>query len=118
MRGILSAAVAGTPKPDPQPTIADGLTAPYVGEHCLPVIREHVDRVVPVSEDEIAEATRHLYAAAKLAVEPSAAVGLAALLSGRYVPDDGEVLGVVVSGGNVAPEVAASLLSSRRSFQK
>ncbi len=118
VRGIMSAAVAGTPKPVPQPTIADGLTAPYVGEHCLPVIREHVDRVVPVSEDEIAEATRHLYAAAKLAVEPSAAVGLAALLSGRYVPDDGEVLGVVVSGGNVAPEVAASLLSSRRSFQK
>ena len=118
VRGIMSAAVEGRPKPEPQRTIADGLTAPYVGEHCLPVIRDNVDRVVAVSEDEIADGLRFLYAAAKLAAEPSAAVGVAALLSGRYVPEDGEVVGVVVSGGNIAPEVAASLLSSRRSLQK
>ena len=118
LRGIMSAAVEGRPKPDVRPTIADGLTAPYVGEHCLPVIREHVDRVIAVSEDEIAEGVRHLYAHVKLAVEPSAAVGVAALLSGRYVPEPDEVVGVVVSGGNVAPDVAASLLSSRRSRQK
>ena len=118
VRGIMSAAVEGRPKRDPQPTIADGLTAPYVGEHCLPVIRENVDRVISVGEDEIADGLRFLYATAKLAVEPSAAVGVAALLSGHYVPEPGEVLGVVVSGGNVAPDVAASLLSSRRSRQK
>ena len=118
VRGIMSAAVEGRPKPDPQPTIADGLTAPYVGDHCLPVIRGNVDRVVSVTDEEIAEGLRFLYASAKLAVEPSAAAGVAALLSGRYVPDADEVVGVVVSGGNVAPEVAASLLSSRRSLQK
>lgn len=118
VRGIMSAAVEGRPKPEPRPTLADGLTAPYVGEHCLPVIRENVDRVIAVSEDDIGEAVRHLYAQTKLAVEPSAAVGVAALLSGGYVPEPGEVIGVVVSGGNVAPDVAASLLSSRRSLQK
>jgi threonine dehydratase len=118
VRGIMSAAVEGRPKPEPQPTIADGLTAPYVGEHCLPVIRDNVDRVIGVREHEIAAALRHLYAETKLAVEPSAAVGVAALLSARYVPEPGEVIGVVVSGGNVAPELAASLLKSRRSRQK
>lgn len=118
VRGIMAAAVEGRPKPQVQPTIADGLTAPYVGGHCLPVIRENVDRVIGVSEDDIAEALGHLYAQAKLAVEASAAVGVAALLSGRYVPEPGEVIGVVVSGGNVAPDVAASLLNSRRSRQK
>ena len=118
VRGIMSAAVEGRPKPDPQPTIADGLTAPYVGERCLPVIRANVDRVISVTEEEIAAGLRHLYAAAKLAAEPSAAVGVAALISGSYVPEPGEVIGVVVSGGNVVPDVAASLLSSRRSLQK
>jgi threonine dehydratase len=118
VRGIMSAAVEGREKPVPQPTIADGLTAPYVGEHCLPVIREHVDRVVSVAEEDIADGLRFLYAAVKLAAEPSAAVAVAAVLAGRYVPEPDEVLGVVVSGGNVAPEVAASVLSSRRSFQK
>lgn len=117
-RDMVSAAFEGRSKPDPQPTIADGLTAPYVGEHCLPVIRENVERVVSVTEAEIAEALRFLYTRAKLAAEPSAAVGLAGLLSGRYAPGPDEVVGVVVSGGNVAPEVAASLLSSRRSDQK
>lgn len=118
VRGGMAAAVEGRPRPEPRPTIADGLTAPYVGEHCLPVIRENVDRVVAVTEEEIADGLRFLYARAKLAAEPSAAVGVAAVLAGRYVPEPGEVLGVVVSGGNVAPDVAASLLSSRRSLQK
>ena len=118
VRGGMSAALEGRPRPDPQPTLADGLTAPYVGEHCLPVIRDHVDRVVSVGEDDIADGLRFLYAHAKLAAEPSAAVGVAALLSGAYAPEPDEVVGVVVSGGNVAPDVAASLLSSRRSLQK
>ena len=118
VRGIMSAAVEGRPKPEPKPTIADGLSAPSVGEHCLRVIRENVDRVIAVGEDEIADGLRFLYASAKLAAEPSAAAGVSALLSGRYVPGPDEVVAVVVSGGNVAPEVAASLLSSRRSLQK
>jgi threonine dehydratase len=118
VRGITSAAFEGRPKPDPQPTMADGLVAPYVGEHCMPVLRENLDRVISVSEEEIAEGLRFLYSAVKLAAEPSAAVGMAALLSGRYVPEPGEVVGVLVSGGNVAPETVASLLSSRRSLQK
>lgn len=118
VRAGLTAELAGEPRPGPQPTIADGLTAPYVGRHCLPVIREHVDRVVQVTEDEIAAGFRHLYARAKLAPEPSGAVAMAALLAGRYVPESGEVVGVVVSGGNVSPEVAAGLLNSLRSPTK
>ena len=114
VRAGMSAELEGRPRPEPQPTIADGLTAPYVGRHCLPIIREHVDRVVAVTEEEIAAGFRHLYVNAKLAVEPSAAVGIAALLAGRYAPAPGEVVGVVVSGGNVAPEAAAELLSSLR----
>jgi threonine dehydratase len=117
-RGGLRAELAGLPRPTPQPTIADGLTAPYAGTHCLPVIREHVSQVVQVTEDEIAEGFRWLHARAKLAAEPSAAVGVAALLAGRYTPERGEVLGLVVSGGNVAPDVVVRLLSSLRSPKK
>jgi threonine dehydratase len=111
VRGGLAAELAGRPRPEPRPTIADGLTAPYVGRHCLPIIREHVDRVVAVTEDEIAEAFRYVHARVKLAVEPSGAVAMAAMLAGRYVPEPGEVVGVVVSGGNVAPVTAGRLLA-------
>ena len=54
-------------------SVADGLAAPFTGEHCLAVCRERVDEVVLVSEAEIEDAFRFLYARAKLACEPAGA---------------------------------------------
>jgi threonine dehydratase len=92
-------------------SIADGLGAPFAGENALAVARERVDESILVSEDEIEEAFRFLYARAKLACEPAGAAATAALLSGRVVPAPGETVVAVVSGGNVGPETVAAILA-------
>lgn len=82
-------------------TIADGLLT-SLGEHTWPILRDHLDRVVTVTEDEIVRAMRLLWERAKLLVEPSAAVPLAAVLSDELRGLDGlGRVGVVLSGGNV-----------------
>ena len=96
----------------PSATIADALTAPMIGELNLRVCEELVDEVVHLSEEEIREGLRFLYARAKLACEPGAAVGVGALLAGR-VSDlgDGPVV-AIVSGGNITPSLAAAILGA------
>ena len=64
-------------------TIADGLQAAEPGELTFGVNRELVDEVVTVSDAEIVDAMGFLFDRMKLVVEPSGAVGIAALLNGR-----------------------------------
>lgn len=101
---------AGEPVPVTPVSVADGLSAPFAGATALAALRAHGAESVLVTEEEIGEALRFLYGRAKLACEPAAAVGLAALLSGRI---DGGNVGVVVSGGNVAPETASAILTAQ-----
>src|SRR5207302_6371930 len=89
-------------------TIADGLQAAEPGELTFAVNRERVDEVVSVSDAEIVDAMTFLFDRMKLVVEPSGAVGVAALLAGRV---HGERIGVVVSGGNVGAVRFAELLA-------
>ena len=91
-------------------SIADGLSAPHAGTNALAIVREHVEEVVLVSDDEIEDAFRFLYERAKLAVEPAGATALAALRAGRI---RGERVAVVVSGGNVSAETASAILARR-----
>ena len=72
-------------------------------------MRRLVEAVVTVSETEIRDALRFLLLRTKLAVEPSGAVGVAALLAGR-IPA-GPRVGVIVSGGNIDPALLAELWS-------
>jgi threonine dehydratase len=110
----LSAALAaGKPVPIEPRTIADGLGAPFTGEHSLAVARERVDEVVLVSEEEIEDGFRFLYGRAKLACEPAGAASTAALLAGRIPLEPGETVVAVVSGGNAAPETASAILARR-----
>jgi threonine dehydratase len=88
-------------------TIADGLQAVEPGELTFAVNRERVDEVVSVSDTEIVDAMTFLFDRMKLVVEPSGAVGVAALLAGRV---GGERIGVVISGGNVGAARFAELL--------
>lgn len=82
-------------------TIADGLLT-SMGELTWPIIRDHVERVVPVSEEEIVAAMRLAWERAKLLIEPSAAVAVAAVLSDTFrATEDIDRVGVVLSGGNV-----------------
>jgi threo-3-hydroxy-L-aspartate ammonia-lyase len=91
-------------------TIADGLQAPEPGELTFEVNRRLVDEVVTVTDDEIVEAMVFLFDRLKLVSEPSGAVGVAALLSGK-LDVHGARVGVVISGGNVGAARFAELVS-------
>jgi threonine dehydratase len=92
------------------PTIADALKAPSALPNSLEGCRTMVDDVVLVSEEEIVEAMRFIYTRTKLACEAGAAVGVAALLSKRVDVRGAGGVAVVISGGNIAPELAARIL--------
>ncbi len=94
------------------PTIADGTRTPSLGKQTFPLVREHVSDMVTVSEEAIAGAVRFLFERMKLVVEPSGALGVAALLSGAF-PAAGRI-GVIVSGGNLDHRVLAALFSGER----
>jgi threonine dehydratase len=89
-------------------TIADGLGAPEPGELTWEVNSRLVDEFVAVDDAEIVEAMRFLFDRMKIVVEPSGAVGVAALLQGR-LPRGGKTL-IVISGGNVGADRFAELL--------
>lgn len=95
--------------PAPQ-TIADGLRAPQPGVLTFPIVRELVEQIVLVSDDEIHAAIRFLLAKLKILVEPSGAVGAAALLAGRLPGGIGQA-GVILSGGNMDLDRLAASLS-------
>jgi threonine dehydratase len=103
-----AAVEAGHPVTLEPSSLADGLNSPRFGalpfELCL-----NLERVL-VTEDEIADAMRFLYARAKLAVEPAGAAAIAALLTGKVTARHPVA---VVSGGNVAPEIASGILGFR-----
>jgi threonine dehydratase len=101
---------AGHSVPVQPSSIADGLSAPFSGESALATLRAHEVESLLVSEEAIREAFRWLYTRAKLACEPAAAVALAPLLTGAVEPRD---VAVVVSGGNVDPEIASAILARR-----
>jgi threonine dehydratase len=110
---LTAALAAGKPVPIQPSSIADGLAAPFAGEHSLAVVRERVDEVVLVTEEEIEQGFRFLYGRAKLACEPAGAASTAALLAGKIALEAGETVVAVVSGGNAAPETASAILARR-----
>ena len=83
------------------PTIADGIAVARPGDVPFDVIRELVDEVVTVSDDDIARALLILLERAKQVVEPAGAVGVAAILAGK-IRASGPTA-VVLSGGNIDP---------------
>jgi threonine dehydratase len=90
-------------------TVADGLLTRAPGKLTLPIIRRHVDDVVTVSDESIAEAVVLLVERAKTVAEPAGAVALAALLS-NAVSASGRRSCAIVSGGNVDPNLMDRLL--------
>jgi threonine dehydratase len=86
------------PSLDPK-TIADGLLT-SLGDLTFPIIRERVERIVPVSEAGIVAAMKFVWERAKLVIEPSAAVPVGLLWERRF-DLTGLRVGVILSGGNV-----------------
>jgi threonine dehydratase len=84
----------------PPETIADGLRSPIPGKLTFPVIQRLVEKILLVSEEQIKETMRFLMERMKIVVEPSGAVGVAAVMNGM-LPAGIRSVGVVISGGNV-----------------
>jgi threonine dehydratase len=107
------ALAAGHSVPVTPQTAADALTGPFAGEHCLEICQRLGVESVLVSEDELKDAFRWIYARTKFACELGAAAGTAALLSGKVQVEAGQTVVSVVSGGNVAAKQAAAILAGQ-----
>ncbi|WP_455544377.1 threonine ammonia-lyase [Intestinibacter sp.] len=82
-------------------TIADGIAVKTPGDTTFDIINELVDEIITVSEEEIARGILFLMEYQKVVAEGAGAVTTAALLSGKYKPQQGENLVCVISGGNI-----------------
>ncbi len=89
-------------------TIADGARTMGPGVLTLPLLLQHVDGMVTVSDLDLVHAVRFAMLRMKLVIEPSGALGLAAMMSGK-VSITGRV-GIIVSGGNVDAEMLRWIL--------
>ena len=89
-------------------TIADGLQTHVPGELTWEVGSRLVDEIVTVTDAQIVDAMRFAFERLKLVIEPSGAVGIAALQTGAI---SGGRVGVIISGGNIAADRFAALLA-------
>ena len=94
------------PSLNPQ-TIADGLLT-SLGTLTFEIIRNHISQIFTVDDNDIIAAMRLVWERMKIVIEPSSAVPLASIMKNRDVFKNKKV-GVIFSGGNIAPETAAKL---------
>ncbi len=80
-------------------TIADGLKT-ELGDKNFPIIKEHVAKIIRVTEDEIKDAMQLIWERMKIVIEPSSAVAFAALLKEKEAYKNSKI-GIILSGGNV-----------------
>jgi threonine dehydratase len=92
-----------------KPTLADGIAVRKAGARTLPLIRQYVDRLVTVEEDEIAEAILMLLEGEKTVAEGAGAVALAAVLQAK-TGHRGKNIAVLVSGGNLDVTLLARII--------
>lgn len=93
------------------PTLADGIAIKRPGTLTRPWVDDLVDDIVTVTEDEVAQAMVVLARQAKLVVEGAGAVGVAAVLAGTVTLDTTGPHVVLVSGGNLGPDVMADIMT-------
>lgn len=96
--------------PEPKTTIADGIAVKTPGELTLPIIREYVDDIVEVTDDEIAQGIFHCVQNSHLVVEGAGAAGVAALLAGKISIKSGETVCAVLCGGNIDANLLTRVL--------
>lgn len=92
-------------------TIADGTRTDHATLFNFEMIQDKVDELCTADDDHICQAMVLLMTKAKLMVEPSGALPVAAALAGRLPVEKGQKVAFVLSGGNVDPALAAQLLA-------
>ncbi|MBN9613168.1 MAG: pyridoxal-phosphate dependent enzyme, partial [Actinobacteria bacterium] len=85
----------------PRPTLADGIAVARPGDLTFERVRDNVDEIVTVSDDDIARAIVVLLERTKMVVEPAGAAGVAAMLAGK-IASTGPTA-TILSGGNIDP---------------
>jgi threonine dehydratase len=85
-------------------SLCDALESPMPGILTFPILQRTLANVLTVGDAEVAEAMRYAFEVLKLVVEPGGAVALAAVLAGK-VESKGRVTSIILSGGNVDPEL-------------
>ncbi len=91
-------------------TIADGIAVKRPGKLTIPIIKEFVDELVEVSEEDIARAIFFCTQNNRLVVEGAGAAGLAALLAGKIKIDASDTVCAVLCGGNIDPNLLTRVL--------
>jgi len=100
---------AGRPVDSPAGGIAaDSLAPRQVGQQMFPIAQTYVQSSLLVEDSEILDAQKRLWEATRIIAEPGGATAFAGLLSGRYKPERGERVGVIVCGGNTESVKLAS----------
>ena len=94
----------------PPATIADGVRTTTPGALTFPVLQQNLTDLVLVSEDEILVAVRYLVFRVRVVVEPTGAVAAAAVLAGKLPLERGARIGVVLSGGNIDPDLLIRII--------
>ncbi len=100
---VIPSLAAGKPLEvqNPQPTIADGIAVKRPGELTLPIIRDLVDEIVEVNEEEIARGIFHCVQNTRLVVEGAGAAGVGALLAGKVDVKPTDTVCAILCGGNI-----------------
>ena len=101
-----------------QDTVADGLMITTTGSNTYPIIQEYVDEVIPVPDEAIVKALNEVIFKGKVLVEPSAAIGVAAVLCGKLKTRPDEKVCFVLTGGNIDPEKLVELISPDERFKR
>jgi threonine dehydratase len=101
---------SGKIEPTQADTIADGLLT-SLGDKTFAIIRENVEEIITVSDNEIVGAMRLLWERLKVVVEPSAAVPFAAVLKNKET-FAGKKVGIILSGGNIDLQRAGDLFAN------
>ena len=109
VQALAAANAASIPDLPSGATIADGVAVKHPGTLTLPLLRELLDGLETVTEEEIAAAMVFLAEHAKLVGEGAGAVAVAALMNGGLQPVAGTTV-AIVSGGNVDSGLLAGLL--------
>jgi threonine dehydratase len=95
-------------------TIADGAQTQHLGELTFPIIRDGVTAILTATDEQLVDAMRVVASTLKQVVEPTAVLGLAAVLSGAVPEIRGLQVGVVLTGGNIDLNRFAELLATPR----
>ena len=94
----------------PPPTIADGLRVQIPGKLTFPIVQKLADDVLTVSDEEIIETLRFMLFRMKILVETSGATAAAAVMF-KKLPADVRRVGVILSGGNIDPDLLQSVIN-------